>query len=58
MKPTKEEKLAHRIYLSSIPRIEELVIKFLKGNYNNATLYAFQLGLESDITGKLKGKLK
>ena len=49
MKIPEKVKLAHKIYLKIHPRIVELVDKFIKDNYNQATMYAFQIGIEGDI---------
>lgn len=49
MKKQNAEDLSHKIYLKINPRIVELVNKFIKGDYNEATMYAFQVGMESDI---------
>ena len=55
-KQTKKEKLAHKIYLKVHPRIVELVDKFVKGNFNGATMYAFQMGFEEDVLNVLGDK--
>jgi hypothetical protein len=47
------EKLAHKVYLKVHPRIVELVDKFVKGNFNGATMYAFQMGFEADVLNVL-----
>jgi len=54
MTKTIAEKQAHKIYLEIHQGIVNLIDKFITGNYNEATMYAFQIGIESNIASVLR----
>lgn len=57
MKEKDIRKMAHKLYLKLYPRIDELTIKLAKRDFNDATMYAFQIGLEEDITNFLSQQI-
>ena len=57
MKQAQTSKEAITIYDSIRERLAELSVKLIKGNYNNATPFAYEIGFVADIDVCLK-KLK
>jgi len=57
MKQSQTSKESIKIYESIEPRLRELWNKLIKGDYNMATSFAYQIGFTSDIDDCLR-KLK
>jgi hypothetical protein len=45
----KKKEFARKLCKVMEPRIEEIVTKFFERKFNNASMYAFFMGLEGDI---------
>jgi len=54
MKQATTSKQAIRIFKAIEPRLKELWNKLIKGDFNDATQFAYEIGFVSDIDGELK----
>ena len=52
----KRRDFARKLCIMMEPRIQEICEKFRTGNYNDASLYVFFMGLESSIESFLEDK--